>query len=157
MRHYLKFTIAVLLLVSIVSTVEACQKCESDVLITIKRLACFGDCPIYSAQIYTDGTVVYVGEEYVKTTGERRHKISKESIEALIKEFEKIDYWSLKDEYRTDEQGNSVTDQPTTITSICLNGKKKRVVNYYLAPKKLDALEDRIDSLAGLYQYLGPL
>src|ERR1044072_7839740 len=107
MRHYLKFTIPVLLLVSIVSTVEACQKCESDVLITIDREACFGNCPIYSAQIYKDGTVVYVGKEFVKTVGERRHKISKESIEALIKEFEKIDYWSLKDEYRTDEQGNS--------------------------------------------------
>ena len=57
----------------------------------------------------------------------------------------------------TDENGMSVTDMPTTTTSICLNGKKKRVVNYYHAPRKLDELEDKIDSLAGLYSLLGPL
>lgn len=149
--------IAFALLLCLVPRVEGVQKCEGDILITIERGACFGTCPIYSAQIYADGTVVYVGKDNVKTTGERRFKISQDRIQALIKEFERIDYWSLKDKYETDENGMSVTDMPTTTTSICLNGKKKRVVNYYHAPRKLDELEDRIDSLAGLYSLLGPL
>jgi len=63
----------------------------------------------------------------------------------------------LKDRYDVDENGMSVTDQPTTTTSICLGGKRKRVVDYYFAPKELVQLEDRIDSLLGLYQFLGPL
>jgi hypothetical protein len=49
---------------------------DSEILITIKREGCFGSCPIYPAKIYNDGTVVYVGEEYVKVKGEQRHKIS---------------------------------------------------------------------------------
>ncbi len=162
MRHYFKLTpvlysLVVLLVLSSLPRVAAAQKCDDDLLITIQRDHCFGDCPVYSAKIYADGTVVYDGKEFVKTIGERRHKISKENIQALIKEFERVGYWSLKDEYRYDEQGRSITDQPTTITSICLNGKKKRVVNYYFAPRKLDELEERIDSLAGLYQFIGPL
>ena len=52
---------------------------------------------------------------------------------------------------------SSVTDQPTTTTSICLEGKKKRVVDYYFAPRELEQLEDEIDRLLGLYQFIGPL
>lgn len=156
MRQF-KSACALVGLLLLVPRVEGSQKCEGDILITIERGACFGSCPIYSAQIYADGTVVYVGKNYVKTTGERRFKISHDRVQALIKEFERIDYWSLKDKYETDENGMSVTDMPTTTTSICLNGKKKRVVNYYHAPRKLDELEDKIDSLAGLYSLLGPL
>ncbi len=132
-------------------------KCENDVVITIERSACFGSCPIYSAEIHADGEVVYRGKEFVKEVGERRFKISQEKIQELIKEFQSVDYFSLKDKYDADENGNSWTDLPTTITSICLDGKKKKVVNYLGAPKKLDALEDKIDNLAGLYKYLGPL
>ena len=158
MRRYLKSAAtALVVLLLLTPYAEGSQKCEGDILITIERGACFGSCPIYSAQIYADGTVVYVGKNHVKTIGEQRFKISQERIQTLIKEFERIDYWSLKDKYETDENGMSVTDLPTTTTSICLNGKTKRVVNYYHAPKKLDELEDKIDSVAGLYSLIGPL
>ena len=134
--------------------VGAWQKCDQDILITIEREVCFGDCPAYSAQIYSDGTVVYVGKHNVKVIGERRFKISWERIQALIKEFQQINYFSLKDKYQVDENGMSVTDQPTTTTSICLEGKKKRVVNYYCAPKQLEQLEDKIDRLQGFISFL---
>ena len=98
MRQF-KSACALVGLLLLVPRVEGSQKCEGDILITIERGACFGSCPIYSAQIYADGTVVYVGKDYVKTTGERRFKISQDRVQALIKEFERIDYWSLKDKY----------------------------------------------------------
>ena len=133
------------------------EKCEKDIVITIQRSSCFGYCPVYSAEIYANGEVLYVGKENVKEIGERRFQISRETLQQLIKEFERVDYFSLQDRYDADENGMSVTDLPTTTTSICLDGKKKRVVNYYGAPKKLFELEDKIDSLAGLHKYRGPL
>ena len=158
MKHTRKLAITFLILLSALPTVaQHEQKCEDDIVITMERSACFGTCPIYSAKIYADGSVVYVGKEFVKEKGERRFKIAPERVQQLIKEFQRIDYFSLKDRYDTDENGNSWTDLPTTITSICLDGKKKKVVNYYGAPQKLDELEDKIDSLAGLYRLLGPL
>ncbi|HEV2834737.1 MAG TPA: DUF6438 domain-containing protein [Pyrinomonadaceae bacterium] len=126
--------VPLVLLLALLPVVEASQKCEDDILITIEREECFGGCPVYSARIYADGTVVYVGKRYVKTKGERRSKISQETIQRLINYFKRIDYWSLKYKYDTDENGVTVSDLPTTTTSICLDGKKTTVVNYYGAP-----------------------
>src|SRR5438067_949141 len=81
------------------------KKSASETLITIKREACFGSCPVYSAEIHNDGTVVYVGEENVKVKGEQRHKISGDRVKELIMAFERIKYFSLKDKYEVDENG----------------------------------------------------
>ena len=134
-----------------ISSVSASQQCENNVVITIQRSSCFGYCPVYSAEIHADGEVVYVGKSDVKEIGERRFKISPEKVQQLIKAFEQVDYFSLKDKYDAD-----VTDLPTTTTSICLDGKKKKIVNYYGAPKKLAELEHKIDVIAGLQELLGP-
>ena len=150
-------TIIVLLLFSFCSSALAQNQSRSKILITIKREACFGSCPIYSAEIYTNGTVVYHGEDFVKVKGEQRHKITRDTIADLIKAFERINYFSLKDSYEFDQKGMSMTDLPRTTTSIFLNGKTKKVIDYYSAPKELVALEDLIDKLAGLYEYIGPL
>jgi len=123
----------------------------------MERETCFGDCPAYSVQVYSDGTVIYTGKVNVKEIGEKRFKISQEKIQEVINAFQRINYFSLKDRYDVDDKGMSVTDQPTTTTSICLEGKKKRVVDYYFAPKELEQLEDEIDKLLGLYQFIGPL
>ncbi len=133
------------------------KEADSEILITIKRETCLGGCPSYSAQIYADGTVVYRGDDFVKVKGERRHKVAETKVLELVKAFERIDYFSLKDKYEVDANGGSVTDQPRTTTSISLNGRYKKVVDYYCAPKELVALEDLIDKLAGLYEYIGPL
>jgi len=130
------------------------ENCDKDIVITIARSSCFGYCPVYSAEIHANGEVVYVGRENVKEKGERRFKISQETIQQLVKEFERVDYFSLKYKYDADENGMSVTDLPTTTTSLCLDGKKKTVVNYYGAPKRLFDLEDKIDSLAGITHLL---
>ena len=139
-----------------ISFVSAAQQCENNVVITIERSRCYGYCPAYSAQIHADGEVVYVGKSDVKEMGERRFKISHEKVQQLIKAFEQVDYFSLKDKYDADENGITVTDLPTTTTSICLDGKKKRVVNYFGGPKKLAELEHKIDLIAGLDKLLGP-
>ena len=131
-------------------------KNETSPLITIERKSCFGSCPAYSAEIFPDGTVNYHGKYDVRITGDKSHRIANVLIEKLIKAFEDINYFSLKDEYRFDENGLSYTDLPTTITSLSLNGKYKRIVNYYGAPMDLDKLEDKIDQLGDIYQYIGP-
>jgi hypothetical protein len=128
-----------------------------DILITIERGGCFGECPVYSATIFLDGTVVFDGQHFVKVEGKRTHKVSKERIEKLITAFEKAGYFDLENEYRVDENGVSMTDQQTTTTSFSYNGKRKQVVDYYHSPKKLIDLETEIEELAGLFEYIGPL
>ena len=130
--------------------VEAQKKSDSEVLITIERGACYGTCPIYSAQISGDGTVIYNGIENVKVKGKKRFKIPKVKVQELVKAFESINYFSLKDKYETDENGMRIADLPPVTTSISLKGKTKKVIHNYGAPKELRELENKIDEAAGL-------
>jgi hypothetical protein len=146
-----------LLLVVTCPSVAAQPKPDSQVVITIKRQTSLGCSPDYSAEIYADGTVVYHGAACVKVVGDRQHKITPDGVTQLIKAFEQANYFSFKDAYEVDETGHSYTDLPRTTTSISLNGKYKKVTDYLCPPKELVALEDLIDKLAGLYEYIGPL
>lgn len=131
------------------------KKPKSDVLITIERAACYGTCPIYSAQIFGDGSVIYNGVENVKLKGKQQFKISKAKVQELVKAFENINYFALKDQYDTDERGMRIADLPPVTTSISLKGKIKKVVHNYGAPKELRELENKIDEAAGLKKFIG--
>ena len=139
------------------SGVVAQTKRNAQIVITIRRQTGLGCSPDYSAEIYRDGTVVYHGVTCVKVEGERRHKISADRLAQLVQAFEKAGYFSFKDAYETDEHGRSWTDEPRTTTSISLYGKHKKVVDYICPPRELIALEELIEKLAGLYEYIGPL
>ena len=144
------FLVSTLVFFGCSSNAEAQKKSVSEVLITIERGACYGTCPIYSAQISGDGTVVYNGIENVKVKGKKRFKIPKAKVQELVKAFESINYFSLKDKYETDENGMRIADLPPVTTSISLKGKTKKVIHNYGAPKELRELENKIDEAADL-------
>jgi hypothetical protein len=121
-----------------------------DVVITLERTVCYGTCPSYFLRINGDGSVFYEGRDFVKVKGEVESTISQEDLRKLIVAFYEIDYFSLEDEYTA-----NITDMPTTITSITIGGKSKRVVNYYGAPEKLIRLEKLIDSLTNSIRWVG--
>jgi len=121
-----------------------------NVVITIERTPCFGTCPDYKMTINGDGRVVYEGESFVKITGTQTTQLSQDKIKQLVDEFHQVDYFSLKDEYTA-----HITDLPTTITSITIDGKTKKVVNYYGAPKKLGELENKIDEITNSKNWVG--
>ncbi len=156
-KTFISFGFLLLATLAPCSEIKAQHKPDAKILITIERAACFGSCPIYSAQIYDDGTVIYNGKDYVGVIGEKRYKISQGKVKELIEAFEKIKYFSLKDKYEADEKGMSFTDLPMTTTSISLDGKQKKVINYYSAPKELDELENKIERIAGLFEFIGTL
>lgn len=120
-----------------------------DVVITLKRTACFGTCPVYKLTVSGDGKVVYEGTSFVNVTGIQNSQISQEQIKELIDAFYAINYFALEDKYDA-----SITDMPTTITSITIDGKTKKVVNYYDAPKKLVELENKIDEITNSKQWV---
>jgi hypothetical protein len=128
-------------------------------VITLKRTACFGACPIYSVTIHGDGTVDYEGIRFVKVEGKRSYKISKKSVRDLVNEFYRINYFSFDDEYvsikNPDGTETTVTDLPSCDTSITIGGKTKSVHNYVGGPKSLETLERKIDWVSGVAKYVG--
>ena len=121
-----------------------------EVVITLERTLCYGLCPNYKLTIFGDGKVVYEGKNFVKVTGIQTAQISQNKVKELVDEFNQIGYFSLRDEYT-----EKVTDLPTTITSIIIDGKTKKIVNYYGAPKKLNELENKIDEITNSKNWVG--
>jgi hypothetical protein len=146
----------------------------SDLIITLERKPTLGILPMYKIIVFADGTVIYDGRKYVKTEGIVRTKISLEQVRELIEEFEKVDYFSLKDRYEIVSDGcpGYATDSPWAFTSITINQKSKSIQHYYgcqyvvhdsghvpslieeVYPKELVTLESRIDEIVNTKQWV---
>jgi hypothetical protein len=123
-----------------------------NVVITLKRSACFGICPTYNLTIYGNGTVIYEGTTNVNMTGIQISNITEDNLRLLISEFKKIDYFSLNE---TEIAGHVVYDAPMFTTSLTINGKIKTIKHYETAvPKQLTDLENKIDEIVTSSQWI---
>ena len=116
-------------------------------LITLERTVCYGTCPAYVLRIHGDGRVEFDGQRFVGATGRQAASISVASVDALVEEFRKADFFSLNGEYRY-----SVTDNPACVVSISVGGQKKQVIDYVGEragmPADVTRLEEAIDKAA---------
>ena len=127
---------------------------DGQVAITLERTACFGTCPVYTVTIYTDGTVVYNGTQFVDVKGEQTSSIDPATVKQLIAGFEAAGYFEWNDSY-TDM---NVTDQPYITTSVTRNGVTKQIERYAgddSAPLALPYLENWIDLAANTNPWTG--
>lgn len=122
--------------------------------VSLERTACYGRCPIYKVTVLRDGTVLWDGERFVKTTGKATAKLSAPAITELAKAFARADVFALHDKY----ESYDVTDNPSAIVSFD-DGKRKKTIRHYhgdsSSPKELYELEDRIDQLLGTARWIG--
>lgn len=141
------------------------QKIPSDTVITLERGVCLGACPEYKLTVSADGTVVFEGSYSVKKNGTVKTGISRKKVRQLIRAFEKANYFSLKNEYVSKEDGcpDVWTDQPFVTTSIVTDGKSKSIKHYQgckgndkspIYPKELTELENKIDKIVGTRQWI---
>jgi hypothetical protein len=143
-----------------------------DLTITLQRSMCFGTCPAYTLAIRADGSVKFT------PTGRFAHRgdgampsfpltgsITAEQLRALLAEFEKIKFYSLRNHYGLEGRSSGWrscpqcgTDSPLADITIVRNGKRKSVSHYLgcWGAKILDdleTLEDRIDEIAKTKQW----
>lgn len=129
-------------------------------VITLERTRCFGDCPAYKISIYGDGLVLYDGKDFVKIKGDADGRITKEQVQQLVREFEKIDYLKLDDDYTEGKNCPEYwTDHPSAITTLSRDGNTKRVTHYYGCHglpvlDQLTALENKIDEVVNTKRWI---
>ncbi len=124
------------------------------VTITLERTSCYGTCPVYEVSIDETGLVQYRGKAFVQVEGKQTRRITPEAVRRLVGEFLAIDFFQLNGRY--DSMGGlKVSDLPTTITTINLDGRRKRVEDYVGAPDALRGLEALIDETAGVREWTG--
>lgn len=123
-------------------------------VITLERTPCFGFCPVYTLTIYSDGTAVYNGKDFVEVTGEHTEIIGVEGVNSLVDAFLEAGYLEWEDAYTNRE----MTDMPSAITSLTVDGQTKRIEHYYgdsSAPEALTDLEKLVDTTVNTEQWIG--
>jgi hypothetical protein len=68
-----------------------------ELLATLERSGCFGECPVYRLSVYRDGTVVYLGTRWVKVLGRQQYNISAERVAALEGAFVRSGFVQMHD------------------------------------------------------------
>ena len=153
------------------TNVLAQQALPKDLLITLERSPCYGSCPFYKLTISANGKVTFepksISQDYKLVTGKTlKGSITKDQLKQLISEFEKINFFSLKDgygkswDYSPDENCPEIwTDASSAETAITMNGKTKTVSHYHGCVgsntlENLTKLEDRIDEIVNTNQWL---
>jgi Domain of unknown function (DUF6438) len=127
---------------------------ELEAVITLERTACFGACPIYTVTIFEDGTVNFSGIDFVDVTGEQTNQIEAETVALMLDAIEAVGYFEWNESYNT----QTVTDLPSVITSVKLNGETHRIERYAgdtSAPVALPFLEQWIDLMANTSMWTG--
>ncbi len=133
---------------------EDSTESETGDRVTLERTACFGTCPIYTVTIYTDGRVVYDGRDFVDVSGAQESQIDPADVSALVTYMQDNGYFELEDAYNE----VLITDMPSAITSLTVDGQTKRIDHYFgdeSAPFVLQQIENRIDQLANTEQWTG--
>lgn len=116
---------------------------ENTPVFKIRETPCFGTCPVYNMEIYTNGYVSYEGQRFVEKEGAYEKTISKEEVERLINSFKEAGFFDFEEKYTA-----NMTDLPTVFTSFNYEGKSKKIENYHGAPDELKALEKSLREIA---------
>jgi hypothetical protein len=123
-----------------------------DVVITLERTACYGECPVYTVSIDARGNVNYNGSRFVRVVGRQTDRIPVSRVAALLQTAARIGFFDLRDQYRQvqnpDGSTTVVSDLPTAFVTMTREGRTKRVEDYYGAPEALKQLEGQIDEAA---------
>jgi hypothetical protein len=96
----------------------------------------------------------------VRKLGPATGKVPPERVAALLSELERAGYFNYADRYTSSAPacGRYVTDSPSVITSMTLDGRTKQVTHDYGcggAPRALAVLERRIDEVLNSSQWTG--
>lgn len=119
---------------------------DSNVVITLRRTGCFGSCPSYTVSVSTSG-IEFDGGGFVTAKGKHKATADPSAVRELAKTFIADDFYSMDPMYRA-----NVTDCPTYVLTISVDGRTQRVVDYMGTwvgmPEVISDLEDEVDSFA---------
>lgn len=119
---------------------------DSKVAITLERTGCLGSCPSYLVTVNTEG-IAFDGSGFVVAAGKHTDSVNADEVRNFAKRFVAADFYSMAASYRA-----SVTDCPTYVLTIAIDGHKKEVEDYVGEwegmPAVITELEDEVDTFA---------
>ena len=113
---------------------------EKKLMIQLKKTPCYGECPIFVFQIYSDYTVIFKGIRFVDMVGTYQGSISEKQYVNLINTFETISFKSFDTTYKRE----FIADLP----SIILTYDDFQIeIHEDIAPKELSSITASLEDL----------
>ena len=111
-------------------------------ILSINKLRCMGDCPVFTLKVYKNGFILYDGKMFVPLSGKYSGKISKKELEKLKNKFLENRFFDFEDYYKAPG-----LDLQTTYIFFSHNGKEKKIMDYSNPPEELKELEELLTGL----------
>jgi len=99
-------------------------------VLTLTKTACFGECPVFTLRIYSNGLAVLDGKKYVKHIGLSEMMLTPDEMKGLMKSCDDAQLFSLNDQYT-----ERVMDLPTTTLIYRREGETKRITGNMKFPQ----------------------
>ena len=114
--------------------------------VTLSRSGCLGTCPAYSVTVSTEG-IVFDGGFNATAAGKHTDRADPVAVRKLARQFIDSDFYSMDAQYVA-----GVTDCPTYVLSISIDGHRKEVMDYVGEwvgmPAVVSELEENVDEIA---------
>lgn len=118
------------------------MKEENTLVFTYEQTACFGQCPVFKLEIYSNGQLHYEGKAFVNKEEKYTKTISPDKVQEIVDLFLESKFFEFEDEYTS-----TVQDFPTYYFSFTHDGKTKKVKDHYGSPEALKALRKPFTNL----------
>ena len=128
------------------------------------------NCPAYRITVSGSGDVRYEGYNFVETKGPVDDRLTTQQLGELIAAINECNFFALRESYQGDFDGCPAvwSDLPSTIISVTIEGKTKRIQHYLGCaerrrdtsepivphPLKLYNLENRVDEVIGTNRWI---
>ena len=111
---------------------------------SLQRSPCFGFCPTFKMEVFSDGKAVYRGMAHVTRMGNYTAQVDAAFIKRIEDKALSIKYLSLFDHYPTGDI--AVSDVPTVTSYVRIGKDGKRITNNYDPPKALTEFEQWLEA-----------
>lgn len=118
------------------------QTQNANVVISVQKLPCMGNCPVYKLTIYSNRLVIFEGKENVSKIGTYTMKLNKQKFSDLQMAFLNSGFFEMEDVYSA-----QIMDLQSTYLFFSYNGKEKKILDYYNGPVVLKELVKMIEDL----------
>ena len=108
----------------------------------LERTPCFGPCKAYRLNIYRSGYATYEGRANVEREGMHEARIGQDTMQAILKEAERIGFYGLDDLY-----DSQVTDLPSLVIRMQTSAGDKQVKGRVGVPPKFRVFGETIEEL----------
>lgn len=122
---------------------DAAAKPSRDITaLTMRRTGCYGRCPSYEVQLFSDGGARYIGQQFTTYTGTYEKNVGAAKVQTLLRQAQTLRVDTCAEEYEM-----LISDLPGLIFTFTRPQGTQTVQNAHFGPRYFKTLAADVDSL----------